>query len=240
MASNIFRLGKSVNGKKISGLNHFNDPLKHGNKASFATATGSQGFKLPDLPYDFNALEPAISGEIMELHYKKHHQAYVTNLNSSLEKFHAAESKGDASQLSALTQAIRFNGGGHVNHSIFWTNLTPKSKFSPPKGELAKRIDKQFGSLDKFVTKFNEKTAAVQGSGWGWLGYNPEEDTLSIVTLPNQDPLSTTGLVPLLGIDVWEHAYYLQYKNARPDYLKAIWQVINWENVAERFESAKK
>jgi Fe-Mn family superoxide dismutase len=135
-----------------------------------------------------------------------------------------------------------FPGGGHVNHSIFWTNLAPPKKGggAPPTGDLAKRIETQWGSLDNFINKFSTQTAAVQGSGWGWLGYNKEQDRLVIQTLPNQDPLSTTGLAPLLGIDVWEHAYYLQYKNMRPDYLKAIWGVVNWKNVAERLENAKK
>jgi Fe-Mn family superoxide dismutase len=120
--------------------------------------------------------------------------------------------------------------------------MAPKKKGggAPPTGELAKRIEKEFGSLDTFITKFNTVTAAVQGSGWGWLGYNKAEDRLVIQTLSNQDPLTTVGLVPLLGIDVWEHAYYLQYKNVRPDYLKAIWGVINWQNVGERFENARK
>ncbi|PRP74143.1 superoxide dismutase [Planoprotostelium fungivorum] len=213
-------------------------PLRH----FTGGAAPSAGFKLPDLPYDHGALAPVISGQIMELHHKKHHQAYVTNLNAALDKFSSAQSRGDTAELSALTNAIKFNGGGHVNHSIFWTNLAPKSQGGgeAPKGELAERINKHYGSLDNFITKFNAQAAGVQGSGWGWLAYEPSTDALSIVTLPNQDPLSTLGLVPLLGIDVWEHAYYLDYKNARPDYLKAIWQVVNWKNVTERFDAAKK
>jgi Fe-Mn family superoxide dismutase len=198
-------------------------------------------YKLPDLPYDFNALEPVISAEIMQLHYSKHHQAYVNNLNTALEKYAEAEAKNDIAIMIALQQAIRFNGGGHVNHSIFWTHLAPAGKGGGegPKGELAIEIQKKFGSLERFIEKLSTQTVAIQGSGWGWLGLNKESGQLCIKTCANQDPLSTQGLVPLLGIDVWEHAYYLQYKNARADYVKNIWKVINWQNVEERYNKAK-
>ena len=197
-------------------------------------------YQLPDLPYDYSALEPVIAGEIMELHHKKHHNAYVTNLNKALEQYAEAEKKGDVAAMIALQSAIKFNGGGHVNHSIFWTNLAPTSAGggTPPTGKLAEAINATFGSLEKFIEKFNGKTGPIQGSGWGWLGYNKASGSLEIATCSNQDPLSTTGLIPLLGVDVWEHAYYLQYKNVRPEYLKAIWQVINWQNIAERYEAA--
>jgi len=222
------------------GSNVFSDPLV--SNKSFSSTTGQLSYKLPDLPYGYNELEPVISAEIMELHHKKHHQAYVNNLNAALDKYVAAEAKHDVGEMIALQPAIKFNGGGHVNHSIFWTNLAPTKKGggSPPEGDLLKRIQTQYGSLDKFIEKFNAQTAAIQGSGWGWLGYNKGEDRLIIQACANQDPLSTTGFVPLLGIDVWEHAYYLQYKNARPDYLKAIWKIVNWKNVGERLEQGKK
>jgi Fe-Mn family superoxide dismutase len=197
-------------------------------------------FKLPDLPYGFGELQPTISAEIMEIHYTKHHAAYVTNLNKALEQYAEAEAKNDMQKMIALQQAIKFNGGGHINHSIFWTNLCPEKHASPPSGELLSAIEAEWKSLDKFIADFNTATAAVQGSGWGWLGYNKGSGRLQITTCANQDPLSTTGLIPLLGIDVWEHAYYLQYKNVRPDYLKAIWKVVNWKNVAERYADAKK
>jgi len=212
-------------------------------KSPFSSGVqNSQVFKLPDLPYDYKALEPIISGDIMEIHHKKHHQAYVNNLNASLEKYQAAEKANNVAEMIALQPAIRFNGGGHVNHSIFWTNLAPVKNGggAPPTGDLADRIKKEFGTLDNFITKFNGLSAAVQVSGWGWLGYSKENDALRIVTCANQDPCSTTGFVPILGIDVWEHAYYLQYKNARADYLKNIWQAVNWKNVGERFDNAKK
>ncbi len=197
--------------------------------------------ELPKLPYDYDGLEPVISAEIMELHHSKHHNGYVTNLNAALEKYAAAESAGDVATMIALQGAIKFNGGGHVNHSIFWSNLAPKSRGGgePPTGDLADAINKQWGSLDSFIEAFNAKAGPVQGSGWGWLGYDKASGTLRIEACSNQDPLSTKGLVPLLGIDVWEHAYYLQYKNVRPDYLKAIWGVVNWQNVGERYASAK-
>jgi superoxide dismutase, Fe-Mn family len=201
-----------------------------------------QKFELPDLEYDYNALEPVISAEIMELHHKKHHQAYVNNLNQALEKYVDAEAKNDLDTMIALQPAIRFNGGGHLNHSIFWTNLAPQNQGGglPPTGDLLAHIEKVWGSFDKFVETFNGKAGPVQGSGWGWLCWCKEHKSLHIYTCANQDPLfATSGLVPLLGIDVWEHAYYLQYKNARPEYLKNIWKVVNWANVSERFEKAK-
>ncbi|HSX26629.1 MAG TPA: superoxide dismutase [Chlamydiales bacterium] len=196
-------------------------------------------YQLPELPYDFNALEPVISAEIMELHYTKHHKGYVTNLNAALEKYHEAESRNDVPSMIVQQQAIKFNGGGHINHSIFWTILAPVGKGGHgPKGELAKMIERDFGSLDVFKEKFNNATTAIQGSGWGWLGYNKGQKRLDLATCANQDPLSTQGLVPIFGVDVWEHAYYLQYKNVRADYVKALWQIFNWKNIEERFSKA--
>lgn len=198
-------------------------------------------YTLPQLPYDYSALEPVISTEIMQLHHQKHHNAYVTNLNAALKKYEEAESREDLGAMIALQPLIRFNGGGHINHSIFWMNLAPQSRNGgkKPEGTLATEIHAEFGSFESFVESFNAKAAAIQGSGWCWLAFSAESEILTIATTANQDPLKATqGLVPLLGIDVWEHAYYLQYKNARPDYLKAIWQVVNWSNVAENFEKA--
>jgi Fe-Mn family superoxide dismutase len=197
-------------------------------------------YQLPKLPYTLDALQPVISEEIMTLHYEKHHKTYVANLNKALEQYAEAEKKNDLAAMVALQSAIKFNGGGHLNHTIFWTNLAPKNAGGgqPPQGALAKAIDAKFGSLDKFIELFSAKTVAIQGSGWGWLGYNKATAQLEICTCDNQDPLSTKGLIPLLGIDVWEHAYYLQYKNVRADYLKAIWTIVNWKNVSERYQAA--
>ena len=199
-------------------------------------------FQLPALPYALDALEPVISKEIMDLHYNKHHQAYVNNLNKALEQNAKAEKENDIEKMIELHAAIKFNGGGHVNHSIFWTNLAPKASGGGvlPTGDLRKAIENKWQSMDKFIETFNTATGAVQGSGWGWLGYHKENKLLRILTCPNQDPVSMLGYVPLLGIDVWEHAYYLQYKNARPDYLKSIWEVVNWKNVEERYAEAVK
>ncbi|XP_019911534.2 superoxide dismutase [Mn], mitochondrial isoform X1 [Esox lucius] len=176
----------------------------------------------------------------MQLHHSKHHATYVNNLNVAEDKYKEALAKGDVTAQVSLQPALRFNGGGHINHSIFWTNLSPNGG-GEPTGELAAAIKRDFGSFQAMQDKMSAATVAVQGSGWGWLGLEKETGMLRITACPNQDPLQgTTGLVPLLGIDVWEHAYYLQYKNVRPDYVKAIWNIINWENVSERFQSAKK
>lgn len=195
---------------------------------------------LPDLPYDYGALEPTISAEIMQLHHSKHHATYVNNLNVAQEKLAEAEAKSDTSAIIALAPALRFNGGGHINHTIFWQNMSPNGG-GEPSGELMDAIKRDFGSFDNMKKTLSASTVAVQGSGWGWLGYNKAAGRLQITTCPNQDPLeASTGMVPLFGIDVWEHAYYLQYKNVRPDYVNAIWNVANWEDITARFNAAKK
>nr|QBH73406.1 manganese-iron superoxide dismutase [Brunneria borealis] len=195
---------------------------------------------LPDLPYDYSALEPAISGQIMELHHSKHHAAYVNNLNIAEEKLKEAQAKGDIRTVISLGPALKFNGGGHINHSIFWHNLAPQSSSSKPEGELEKAIIRDFGSVESLKNQLSALAVGVQGSGWAWLGYNKQMKILQLAACANQDPLEpTTGLVPLFGIDVWEHAYYLQYKNVRPDYVKKIWDVANWNDISERFVKAK-
>uniref|UniRef100_A0A182WUU4 Superoxide dismutase n=1 Tax=Anopheles quadriannulatus TaxID=34691 RepID=A0A182WUU4_ANOQN len=192
---------------------------------------------LPDLPYDFGALEPVICREIMELHHQKHHNAYVTNLNAAEEQLQDAVAKQDVSKIIQLGNAIKFNGGGHINHSIFWKNLSPDR--SDPSAELQKALNRDFQNMDNFKKEMKAAAVAVQGSGWAWLGYNKKTKLLQIAACPNQDPLeATTGLVPLLGIDVWEHAYYLQYKNLRPNYVDAIFDVVNWKDVSERLAKA--
>lgn len=190
------------------------------------SAHGPAKATLPDLPYAENALEPYISGEIMNIHHTKHHNTYVTNLNATLEQYADAEAKNDYTKMIALQGALKFNGGGHINHSLFWTNMAPPTAGGggAPEGELAAAINESFGSFEKFQATFAAQSAAVQGSGWGWLGLNKATGRVEIATCANQDPL--TSLAPLLGVDVWEHAYYLQYKNVRPDYLKAFWNVV--------------
>ncbi|XP_023330822.1 superoxide dismutase [Mn], mitochondrial [Eurytemora carolleeae] len=211
---------------------------RSGNLSSLAVAGTRQMHKLPDLPYDYNALEPVISAEIMQIHHSKHHATYVTNLNVVEEKLADAVAKNDVSAVIGLHGALKFNGGGHLNHSIFWQNLCPGGS-GEPTGDLAAAINRDFGSIQAMKDKLSSSTVAVQGSGWGWLGYNKTAGKLEIATCANQDPLeATTGLVPLFGIDVWEHAYYLQYKNVRPDYVKAIYQIANWNDVAARLAAA--
>lgn len=199
-----------------------------------------QALKLPELGYSFDALEPFISKEIMEIHYTKHHQAYVNNFNIALEKAKDAESKGDVGQMIALQQALKFNGGGHINHSIFWTNLAPVSLGGGKleNGALHAKILEDFGSVESLKEQMSSLGASLQGSGWVWLGYDKGSKRLVLVSCQNQDPLISMGYVPLLGIDVWEHAYYLQYKNVRAEYIKNIWNVINFKNVEERYLAA--
>ena len=193
---------------------------------------------LPDLPYDFSALEPIIDAQIMEIHHSKHHNTYVTNLNVTLEKLAEAEAKNDVAAMIALQPNLKFNGGGHENHSLFWKVLQPKKEYSDPSGELKRIIERDFGSFENMKQKFASQTVAVQGSGWGWLGLNKETKTLHVVTTANQDPCITTGLVPVFGVDVWEHAYYLQYKNLRPDYVNKVWEIVNWKQVEENLVKA--
>jgi len=193
---------------------------------------------LPDLPYDYNALEPVISAEIMRIHHSKHHAAYVNNLNIALDKLEEAKAKDDLDSIIALQPALRFNGGGHTNHSIFWQNLSPNG--GSPSGDLTKLINDSFSSMENMKTLMSGAAVGVQGSGWAWLGYCPTTLKLRIASCANQDPLkATTGLIPLFGIDVWEHAYYLQYKNARPDYVKEIWKIVNWKDIEQRLAKAK-
>eukprot|EP00037_Helgoeca_nana_P021487 m.216810 g.216810 ORF g.216810 m.216810 type:complete len:226 (-) comp25662_c0_seq1:120-797(-) len=197
---------------------------------------------LPDLPYAYNGLEPVISEDIMKLHHSKHHQTYVNGLNAAEEQLPEAVAQGDVTKIIGLEAAIRFNGGGHINHSIFWENLAPASKGGggEPTGDLLAAINAEFGSFEDFKAKFATKTVTIQGSGWGWLGYNKDTGRVQIATCANQDPLeATTGLVPLFGVDIWEHAYYLDYKNVRPDYVSALWGIVNWSDVSKRFADAK-
>ncbi|RDA92137.1 hypothetical protein CP533_6071 [Ophiocordyceps camponoti-saundersi (nom. inval.)] len=193
-------------------------------------------YKLPDLPYDYDALEPCISAQIMELHHSKHHQTYVTNLNRALESHAAAVSSGDIAGQIALQAMIKFNFGGHINHTLFWENLTPAGSVdadaqrAAPK--LAAAIAKTWGNLDKFREAFAKTLLALQGSGWGWLVRDGA--ALRIVTTKDQDPV-VTGEVPILGVDMWEHAYYLQYFNGKAAYVDNIWKVINWKTAENRF-----
>jgi Fe-Mn family superoxide dismutase len=209
-------------------------------------------FTLPPLPYDHAALEPVIDTQTMQIHHGKHHQAYVTNLNTAIAGKGDLESKSPEDLIRGLSSvpedirpAVRNNGGGHVNHSLFWTLLSPKGKGGEPTGALADGIKASFGSLADFKTKFQEAGTKRFGSGWAWLIV--KDGKLAITSTANQDnpimpdsiltPTGATSGKPILGVDVWEHAYYLKYQNKRPDYLTAIWDVINWQRVGELFSA---
>ncbi|WP_367864929.1 superoxide dismutase [Pedobacter sp. WC2423] len=199
-------------------------------------------FELPALPYATDALEPHIDKTTMEIHHDKHHQAYVTNLNKALEgKPEASQSLEEiVKHISKFPAAVRNNGGGHFNHSLFW-EVMGHNKGGEPTGELAEAIKAAFGSFADFKTKFAEAGATRFGSGWAWLSVGADRK-LVVSSTPNQDnPLMDVAEVkgtPILGMDVWEHAYYLKYQNKRPDYIAAFWNVVNWDAVAERFKKA--
>ncbi|KFH42652.1 Superoxide dismutase [Mn]-like protein [Hapsidospora chrysogenum ATCC 11550] len=190
---------------------------------------------LPDLPYSYDALEPSISAQIMELHHSKHHQTYVNNLNNALKSYSTATSSNDIAQQISLQAAIRFNGGGHINHSLFWQNLAPATSpdANPDSAPgLVEAINKTWGSVDGFQGTFNKALLGIQGSGWGWLV--KDAHGLRIITTKDQDPV-VGGEVPIIGIDMWEHAYYLQYLNGKAAYVENIWKVINWKTAEARF-----
>lgn len=200
-------------------------------------------FELPKLPYANDALEPHIDARTMEIHHDRHHQTYVTGLNAALEgkeEFAGKTVEEIIANLDAVPAevrtAVRNNGGGHANHSLFWTLLTPNGK-GAPEGELAAAIDAKFGSFDAFKEEFANAAKTRFGSGWAWLSVANGE--LEISSTPNQDSPIMEGKAPILGLDVWEHAYYLNYQNVRPDYIAAFWNVVNWDKVAELYAAAK-
>lgn len=200
-------------------------------------------FELPPLPYAYDALEPYIDTMTMEIHHSKHHNAYVTNLNAALEKHpHLAgktleELVNDLAGLPEdIRTAVRNNGGGHFNHSLFWKFMTPNGG-GEPSGALAQAISTAFGDFASFKTTFAQAAVGRFGSGWAWLGFKGGK--LTVLSMPNQDVPMMEGLTPILGLDVWEHAYYLNYQNRRPEYVTNWWNVVNWEEVARRFAEAK-
>ena len=194
-------------------------------------------YSLPDLSYDYGALDPHIAGEIMELHHSKHHAAYVAGANTALEKMAAARESGDFGSIAGLEKALAFNLGGHTNHSVFWTNMSPDGG-DKPTGELAAAIDEHFGSFDGFQAHFTNNAMTIMGSGWSILAWDTIGKKLIIVQLYDQQGNVPVGLVPLLMLDMWEHAFYLQYRNVKADYVKAWWNVVDWANVQQRFTTA--
>jgi len=205
-------------------------------------------FSLPDLPYPYDALEPVIDQQTMEIHHGKHHNGYVTKLNAAVEGTDLAEKdiielcKSIKSVPEAKRTAVRNNGGGHCNHSLFWAVMAPKGQGGAPAGKLAEAIERDCGGLDKLKEDFAAAAAGRFGSGWAWLGVK-DGGKLCICSTPNQDNPLMEGLVdcpcmPILGLDVWEHAYYLKYQNRRPDYIAAWWDVVNWNAVTENYQKA--
>jgi len=196
-------------------------------------------YTLPDLPYDYGALEPHISGTIMELHHDKHHQTYVSGANTALEKLAEAREKDTiGTTVNLLEKNLAFNLAGHVNHSVFWPNMSPDGG-DKPDGELGAAIDDAFGSFDAFRAHFTAAATGIQGSGWAILAYDTLGQKLLVVQLYDHQGNLAAGLVPLLMLDMWEHAFYLQYKNVKGDYVKAWWNVANWADVAARFAAAR-
>jgi Fe-Mn family superoxide dismutase len=196
-------------------------------------------YSLPDLPYDYGALEPHYSGQILELHHDKHHAAYVAGANTTLEKLDEARSKEEFGTIVGLEKTLAFNVSGHVLHSIFWKNLSPEGG-ERPDGDLASAIDEHFGSFDGFRAQLTQATTTIQGSGWGVLAWEPLGRRLLVNQVYDHQGNVGNGSVPLLVFDAWEHAFYLQYKNVKADFVAALWKIVNWSDVAERYAAASK
>jgi len=199
---------------------------------------GVTTYTLPELPYDYGALEPHISGKIMELHHSKHHQTYVTGANTALEKLAQARETGQLESVNLHQKNLAFNLAGHVNHSVFWPNLSPDGG-DKPSGELAAAINEHFGSFDAFRAHFSAAALGIQGSGWSILAWDALGKNLIVEQLYDHQSNLAVGTYPLLMLDMWEHAFYLQYQNVKADYVKAWWNVTNWADVAQRFERAQ-
>lgn len=202
-------------------------------------------YELPALPYPANALEPHIDEQTMNIHHDRHHNTYVTNLNAALESAPELQNKSIEELIANLDSvpesirtAVRNNGGGHANHTLFWQIIGPGGG-GAPKGAVAEAIDRELGGFDKFKEDFTKAATTRFGSGWAWLVVG-KDGKLAVTSTPNQDNPLSEGLTPILGLDVWEHAYYLKYQNKRPDYIAAFWNVINWDEVNKRYEAVKK
>lgn len=195
-------------------------------------------YTLPDLPYDYGALEPHISGEIMQLHHDKHHASYVSGANTALEQLAEARESGNTGAVGGVQQNLAFHLSGHVNHSIFWPNMSPDGG-DKPDGELGTAIDEWLGGFDRFRAHFKAAATSIQGSGWAVLSYDQTSGGLLVGQFQDHQSRQFSGATPLLLLDMWEHAFYLQYRNVKADYVDAFWNVVNWANVAERYAAAK-
>ena len=194
-------------------------------------------YRLPELDYDYAALEPHISARIMELHHSKHHQAYVSGINTALEQLAEARANDNFANVNKLQKDLAFHLGGHVNHSVFWKNLSPET--STPEGELAAAIDEYFGSLSAFKAHFTAAAMGIQGSGWAVLAWDSLGQRMVVEQLYDQQGNIPMASIPLLMLDMWEHAFYLDYVNVKADYVKAFWNIVNWSDVAKRFANVK-
>ncbi len=194
-------------------------------------------YSLPDLPYDYGALEPHISGKIMELHHSKHHAAYVKGVNTALDKLEEARANSNFATINQFEKDMAFHLGGHINHSIFWKNLSPDGG-DKPTGDLASAIDENFGSFDAFRGQFDASALGLQGSGWAILAWESLAKKLVVVQLYDQQSNIPASLIPILQLDMWEHAFYLDYLNVKGDYVKAFWNIANWADAQERFTAA--
>jgi Fe-Mn family superoxide dismutase len=195
-------------------------------------------YTLPELTYDYSALEPHISARIMELHHSKHHQAYVDGANNALAQLAEARESNNFGNINRLEKDLAFHLGGHVNHSIFWTNLHPDTG-GQPVGEMATALTEYFGSFEAFQAHFQAASLGIQGSGWGVLSWDPVGSRLIVQQLFDQQGNTAQGTIPVLMLDMWEHAFYLDYQNVKGEYVKAFWNIVNWENVSRRFEAAR-
>jgi len=195
-------------------------------------------YTLPDLPYDYGALEPHVSGQIMELHHDKHHAAYVTGANTALEKLDAARGGEDLSSIWKLEADLAFHLSGHVLHSLFWTNLSPAGG-GQPEGDVADQLQRDFGGFERFKKELTATANAVQGSGWALAAWDPTAQRVVVQQVRDHQGQHGQGLVPLLAFDAWEHAFYLQYRNVKADFFDALWNVVNWEDVTSRLKAAR-
>ncbi len=212
----------------------------HHGPAGFETGYDAEKglYVLPDLPYAYHALEPAIDAQTMQIHHGKHHQGYVDGLNSALAKLANARDAGDYDSVRALSRSVAFNGGGHTLHTLFWNNMAGEGDRGQPSGRFAAAVLREFGSLEKMKAHFVAAASGVEGSGWGIVGVDLLSKQMLILQGENQQKLTTWGFVPILVCDVWEHAYYLKYQNKRKDYVEAFWGVIHWLEVARRYDAA--
>jgi len=195
-------------------------------------------YTLPELPYDYSALEPFVSGQIMQIHHDKHHKAYVDGANTAIDKLADARDKGDFATINKLEKDLAFNLGGHLNHSLFWTMMAP-AEGAVPAGELASAINEHFGSFEVFKAQFAQAALGIQGSGWAVLAWDPLGQHLETLQLSDHQANAPLAQVPVLLLDMWEHAFYLQYQNVKADYVAAWWNVVNWADVARRFDAAR-